>query len=185
MSDFGNLLKNIYQMNLTGNPIEENINWSLKASSKGASRSFGDYLITRGSVSNYSDFHRHVSDIFTENLAERKTGFQAVHSNNKFLGTYEKSATLVSNLAVPIEYRKEQILHHLYDKAGALYSQGAFLHHYNRFGTTNNDILLALAKFKSLLNIGLGGFHQKQICIIYRNYFIKNFRIFFILFLLL
>jgi len=73
--DFGTLMKYIYQMDLTGNPVEENINWSLKSNSKGTVKSHGSYLITRGHISNYTDFHDDVSNIFTNQ-------FNSVHSNN-------------------------------------------------------------------------------------------------------
>ena len=144
------------QMLLTHCPIEEGMNWDIGLDSSLHSKSIATNLILRGNGANSLETTSLANKLFSDNRVSvpwlEKSHYNCISSEKSFCGKYPVSAALLSNSSLPLKTRENQVLHNIYNRAGGLFSQGAFVHQYERYGLTTQEMLSSFAAYKTIIN---------------------------------
>lgn len=140
------IIKHLHQMQATNAAFEKQLSWdiSLEADQEKAfNRSVGSILILRGKCSSQAD---------TASLMDPRMyapwnadPFRCLLSSSNF-NAYYKTGTLISNSKSMLQNLAVAI-----DKAYDMFTHGAYLHHYERFGIERNFFQDAYLKVDQII----------------------------------
>ena len=150
------LLKYLRQMMLTNCPIEEGMNWDIGLDSTLHAKSLSTKLFLRGTGAKSLETRTLANQLFNDDRISvdwlENGHYEVLSSEKSFCGRYPISAGLLSNSVLPLKTNGDGILENIYDRAGALFTQGAFVHQYERYGVGSQEMLASFARYKTILN---------------------------------
>uniref|UniRef100_A0A7S4UCJ9 Uncharacterized protein n=1 Tax=Guillardia theta TaxID=55529 RepID=A0A7S4UCJ9_GUITH len=139
------VLNPLAQMQLTGWHMDEGLDWSMSPSSGSYNRAIAAMLLLRGEGWQEAETKR-FKDCLHAGWSERGDNLQVLGSPQQFKGL-ERSSCILANCQ-----SQAKLLDKLLERTAALRTARAFLHQYERYGTSEEDVDEAMAGLEQVIS---------------------------------